>query len=77
MKKKLMEHIIDDMAEEQRLKEEAIKAREAKKEARKDIKKDARSSKKKGTTAKKSSHATPKKRTQDGHASAHYAKKRK
>ena len=42
MKKKLMEHIIDDMAEEQRLKEEAIKAREAKKEARKDIKKDSK-----------------------------------
>lgn len=42
MKKKLMEHIIDDMAEEQRIKEEAIKAREAKKEARKDIKKDSK-----------------------------------
>ena len=40
MKKKLMEHIIDDMAEEQRLKEEAIKAREAKKEARKDSKRE-------------------------------------
>ena len=42
MKKKLMEHIIDDMAEEQRIKEEVIKAREAKKEARKDIKKDSK-----------------------------------
>ncbi len=40
MKKKLMEHIIDDMAEEQRLKEEAIKAREAKKEQKKDPRKD-------------------------------------
>ena len=42
MKKKLMEHIIDDMAEEQRLKEEAIKAREAKKEQKKDPRKDSK-----------------------------------
>ncbi len=40
MKKKLMEHIIDDMAEEQRLKEEAIKAREAKKEQKKEPRKE-------------------------------------
>lgn len=42
MKKKLMEHIIDDMTKEQQAKEEAATAKEARKENKKDVKKDSK-----------------------------------